>query len=645
MQVGGLGTNPYRADMGSSIDQMFRSGRTTSTAVRYSGALALILGAVLVRAALSPELGSRFPNAASFVACVVAARFLGLGPALFVIAAAVADAFLFGHHPEAGRELLFLVMCAVAVWIVEILRRATVKAEQQAKLAADRLEELERAWAQRQEEEARSAQLRAIVENSDDAIFSEDMEGIIRSWNMGAEHIFGYTAEEAIGMPVSRLLPANREHEVHDIVERVRRGGRVKHFVTQRIRKDGQTIHVSLTVSPIQDGQGRVTGASHIARDITEQTELEEQFRQTQKLESLGVLAGGLAHDFNNLLTGIMGNASLAAEEPRDPERTQRIDEILNASERAALLIRQMLAYAGKGQFVVEPLEISSQIRELLPLLRTSMSRLIDLQLQLEPGLPPIAADRLQIQQVIMNVAINAAEAMEDRPGTVTISTRLKDAGDEREVVLEVRDSGIGMDEATQARMFDPFFTTKFTGRGLGLSAVMGIIRGHQGTISVDSVPGRGTTFTVVFPAMEATGEAAAPGPESGYRGYGKILVVDDEELVRKMARFTLERYGYSVEVAADGPDGCACFAARPDEFAAVLLDLSMPGMSGEEVLRRIRQVRRDVPVVLSSGFTESDAVQRFENLGLAGFLQKPYTATALAKKMKQAVRRPTPHT
>ena len=285
------------------------------------------------------------------------------------------------------------------------------------------------------------------------------------------------------------------------------------------------------------------------------------------------------------------------------------------------------------------------QVREIVPLLRTSISRLIELELRLEPNLPSIAADRSQIQQVVMNLAINAAEAMEERPGAVVITTRSQDAGDERQVVLEVQDAGIGMDEATRSRIFDPFFTTKFTGRGLGLSAVMGIIRGHQGTISVDSTPGQGCTFTVVFPAAGGEASAAGAAAESSYRGYGNVLVVDDEELVRKMARFTLERYGYVVDVASDGREGLAAFAARPDEFAAVLLDLTMPGMTGEEVLRRIREIRQDLPVVLSSGYTESEAVKRFENLGLAGFLQKPYTATALAKRIKQAVRKPATRT
>ena len=244
----------------------------------------------------------------------------------------------------------------------------------------------------------------------------------------------------------------------------------MKHFETVRSRKGGREIHVSLTISPILDDSGKVVGVSNIARDISERKSLEEQLWQTQKLESLGVLAGGLAHDFNNLLTGIMGNASLAMYDLGESSPGwARMQEILQASERAALLVGQMLAYAGKGKYVVERLDLSSQVSEIVTLVQRSIPRLVELDLRLESGLPAVEADRSQIQQIIMNLTMNAAEAIGDRAGTVTVITRSGEANAERQVVLEVRDTGCGMNAETQARIFDPFFTTKFTGRGLGL--------------------------------------------------------------------------------------------------------------------------------------------------------------------------------
>ena len=339
-----------------------------------------------------------------------------------------------------------------------------------------------------------------------------------------------------------------------------------------------------------------------------------------------------------------MGNASLAVIDLENAEAVrERLTEVLAASERAALLVRQMLAYAGKGKFIVEPLDISLQVREIVTLLRTSIPRLIELKLLLVDLLPPVDADRSQIQQVIMNLAINGAEAIGDRAGTLTIATYSREANAEMQVVLEVTDTGCGMDEHTKMRIFDPFFTTKFTGRGLGLAAVMGIIHGHGASVSVTTAPGRGSTFSVVFPVSAAsTTPSAIPAEQRvDLRGYGNILVVDDEELVRSMAKFTLERCGYNVELAQDGRCAVDAFAARPHDFAAVLLDLTMPVMSGEEALQHIQQIRPDVPVVLSSGFSEIEARQRFRKTGLAGFLRKPYTATALAKRIKQAVKRP----
>ena len=502
-----------------------------------------------------------------------------------------------------------------------------------------------------------AAYLAALVESSDDAIIGKSPDGVIQSWNAGAERVYGYKAEEVIGHPMMELLPPERAHEESDILERIRGGTQVVHFETVRVRKDGTQIEVSLTISPIKDKAGRVVGVSHVARDITEQKRTAEQMRQTQKLESLGILAGGIAHDFNNLLTGILGNASLALEDvPPGTAVREAIDAVISASERAAQLSRQMLAYSGKGRFVLEQVDLSARVRDILPLIRAAIPPNIELRLDLDDRLPQIEADAAQMQQLIMNVIINGAEAIpEGARGTLTITTRPQTVGSRRipqgrmaagelspgpHVLFEVRDTGCGMDEATLARIFDPFFTTKFTGRGLGLSAVLGIVRGHRGSVEVDSRPGAGTVFRFLFPAGEAARESEPPPAAaaiSGRAGSGRILVVDDEQIVRNMARQALERYGYTVLLAEDGARGLEIFRGDPG-IQCVVLDLTMPVMSGEETLERMKAVRRDVPIVLSSGFNEAQAVQRFQGKGLAGFLQKPYRAVVLVEKIRSTI-------
>jgi PAS domain S-box-containing protein len=599
--------------------------------------LACAIAALAIRALFAPSLAVA-PFLTSTLAVIAVARYLGARAAVFTIAICCAGSALL-WPVDWLRFATFAAVAAVIVWVIESIRIAHEYAERNAELAKNRLAQLQEEIAKRADEERISAQLRTIVETSDDAVISKNLDSIIQSWNRAAEEIFGYTSAEAVGRPMQILLPPDRLHEESNIIEQIRAGGRVKHFDTVRVRKDGRRIHVSLTVSPMRDARGEIIGVSHIARDISERKEFESQMRETQKLESLGVLAGGLAHDFNNLLTGVMGNASLASQELSQPERArERLDEILQASERAALLVRQMLAYAGKGRFLLERLDLSAQVREILPLLQTSISKMVRIELGLAEHLPPVEADRSQIQQVIMNLTLNAAEAIEDRPGVVTITTSTLEHEGERQVALEVEDTGSGMTEETKARIFDPFFTTKFTGRGLGLAAVTGIVRAHRGAISVASRVGEGTKFTVTLPATSGSITAAAEPPEGELRGEGLVLVADDEELVRNMARVTLERYGYRVEMAADGREALDRFRARPQAFAAVLLDLTMPEMTGEEVLRSIRGVRVDLPVVLSSGYTESEAMKRFHDLGVAGFLQKPYKATTLAQKIKQAL-------
>lgn len=505
--------------------------------------------------------------------------------------------------------------------------------------------------------EAATAQLAAIVESSDDAIVSKNLDGVILTWNAAAERIYGYTADEIRWRHMSVLLPPDRYAEEDGILDRLKRGERVDHFETIRVRKDGAIIEVSLTISPILDKDGRVRGASHVARDITSQKEFQAKLLQTQKLESLGVLAGGVAHDFNNLLVGILANSSLVVNSlaPSNPQR-QVMTEIVTAAERAAGLTRQLLAYAGKGRFMTERVDISALVREISTLVQTSIPRNVQIRLELRDALPAIEGDVNQLQQVIMNLVINGAEAVGDQAGLVIVTSGVQDVDEPysqtvwnrqelapgRYVVVEVNDSGCGMDEETQRKIFDPFFTTKFTGRGLGLAAVMGIVRGHKGALKVYSELGRGSTFKVFFPAMTAASIKPAPAePATELTGRGTVLVVDDEEIVRKAATLSLQRFGYSVRTASDGLEAVELFRELHAEIAVVLLDLTMPGMNGEAVMHQMQLIEPGVRVLLSSGFNEVEVVRNFTGKGLAGFIQKPYTSQALAAKIKAVLEQP----
>jgi len=606
---------------------------------RYLTGIALAVGSVLLRLGLNPFLGKRFPYTTLVIGVLAAAPLAGEGPAALVAVAAGVPLFYLIGDPDPWRFFGAMLISGLIIWVVAQLRKANRKASDSAGLADVRLEQLRIETIERAREEQLSSQLRAVVESSGDAIISKDLNGVIQSWNYGAEQIFGYTAAEVRGKPVSLLIPADREHEEADILERIRRGGRVKHFETIRTRKDGQRIHVSLTVSPIRDRVGQIVGVSDIARDITERRAIEEQLRQTQRLESLGVLAGGLAHHFNNLLTGIVGSASLAMDEDDPMEVRRRLSEILRTGERVALLIRQMLAYAGKGRFVLEPVNLSAEAQEIARLLHASIPENVTLELRLAADLPEVEADRSQIQQIIMNLALNATEAIGARRGTVSITTSARDTDAESQVVLQVTDNGCGMDEETRARIFDPFFSTKFTGRGLGLAAVAGILRAQKGSITVETAPGKGSTFTVVLPAMAMGRADIDPAVQKEIRGYGHLLVVDDEELTRNLARFALERCGYTVQLASDGRSAMEAFAAAPGAFSAILLDLAATVGEGGQALDRMQQINPGVRVVLSSRYPEAEARGKFGDRPVAGFLQKPYTATALARKMKQALR------
>ena len=388
-----------------------------------------------------------------------------------------------------------------------------------------------------------------------------------------------------------------------------------------------------------------------------ERRNLEDQLRHAQKLESLGLLAGGVAHDFNNLLTGILGNASLVREMVgSDSESGRMLGDVVRAAERAADLTRQLLAYAGKGKFVVERVDASALVRSISDLLRSSVPRSVELKLELQPELPVIEGDPSQFQQLIMNLILNAVEATGERPGVVSVRTAVRDirTGDNvahfrpaapepgQYVAIEVADDGCGMSGLVQGQIFDPFFTTKFTGRGLGLAAALGIVRGHGGAIGVQSLEGQGSCFTVLLPVAAGAPPSAGQLADADLiqaSSAGTILIVDDEDVVRHAARATLEHSGYTVFEACDGQDGADLFDRLHDRVSAVLLDWTMPHMGGYELWQHIRRRRPEMPVIISSGFDRSEALAQFGEDSGVEFLQKPYTAATLVRKIQAMLR------
>jgi two-component system, cell cycle sensor histidine kinase and response regulator CckA len=385
---------------------------------------------------------------------------------------------------------------------------------------------------------------------------------------------------------------------------------------------------------------------------VHDQRRTEQLLHERQKLESIGILAGGVAHDFNNLLVGIVGGASFALDIlPPDHELRPILDGVLKAGDRAAQLTRQLLAYAGKGRFQVENVDLAQNLRASWELIQASLPRSVDLKCVIPPDLPLIRTDPTQLQQIMMNLMLNASEAIPpDRQGFVVIradverihaprSTSSGDLSPGEYVVIEVRDNGAGMDAALLSRIFDPFFTTKFTGRGLGLAAVHGIVRSNKGSIEVSSVPGNGSTFRVLLPASAGNGPPAAQPslrtPQTA--GRGLILVVDDEEIVRNTAQAILEHSGHTVEAAASGQDALARLS-RSHGVSLVLLDLNMPGLDGKQTFQAIRRLHPELPVVIYSGYSDSEVRGRFQDEKVNGFLQKPFQLRTLSAKVSEVL-------
>jgi PAS domain S-box-containing protein len=407
----------------------------------------------------------------------------------------------------------------------------------------------------------------------------------------------------------------------------------------------------------VYDDQRQLLFFEGLAIDITARKQaeadkltIERKLLESQKLESLGLLAGGIAHDFNNLLTGIMGHANLARFHPLvDAEVIEHLSKIESGAVRAAELCQQMLAYSGRSNFIVEAVDLNLLIRDTLPLLQGSLSSRARLELTLDVQPMVVMADATQLRQILMNLILNAADALGATGGEITVTTGCREFGREflaaahgadtvspgKYVFMEVRDTGCGMTRDTISKIFDPFFTTKFTGRGLGLAAVLGIVRGHAGALRVCSEVNRGSTFTLILPpSNEAISHREILDTTAPWRSTGRVLVIDDEEPVRNVAAALLETFGFTVVTASSGADGIECF--RESAFDLVLLDLTMPGMNGEETLARLRAISSRVRVLLFSGYSESDRIAQLAASGPLLFLQKPFTRSSLEQKLQE---------
>jgi two-component system, cell cycle sensor histidine kinase and response regulator CckA len=554
--------------------------------------------------------------------------------------------------------------------------------------------------------ERASRWLAAIVESSDDAIATKDLNGVITSWNQAAERLFGYRASEIIGKSVTILIPKERSNEEPEILQRIGRGERIDHYETVRQRKDGSLVEISLTVSPIRDAAGAIIGVSKVARDISkriqaeaalreakeklaksnkeleerikdrtaelaranaallndleEQKRLEAQLRQAQKMESIGTLAGGVAHDFNNVLNIVKSYATAIAAHPAvNEEIAEQLEVIDEAIDRGTSLVHQLLTLARKTEARLASTNINELVAGLANLLKQTLPKTIDVALELRPKLPNVMADPNQITQALLNLCVNARDAM-PKGGKLTLRTRIfhgakvKDsaASAGEYVCVEVMDTGTGMTDGVRSRIFEPFFTTKGIGEGtgLGLAIVYGIVKSHNGAIDVESASERGTTFRLHLPVALSEQGAISDGAvrtqltgRKQRNGEKTVLLVEDEEMMVLLLTKTFSKHGYKVLVALDGEEALNLFDHHKHEIDVVLLDIGLPKKAGWDVILKMKEVNPDVNVVVSSGYIDPESKTRMHRAGVRDFIDKPYTPDAVIETLESVLERTDP--
>jgi len=517
-------------------------------------------------------------------------------------------------------------------------------------------EELRRASAElevRKARELRDSQMRLalIVDSSQDAIIGKNLDGIVTHWNKGAEEIYGYTAQEMIGRHISSLAAPDKADEIKQILEHIRKGERVGYFESVRITKDGRKLNMSISVSPIHNADGKIVGASTIARNITAQKKTEEQLQQSQKMEAIGRLAGGVAHDFNNLL-GIVTACSELLRSHASANSLEYIDNIREATKRGATLTRQLLAFSRRQTVQKQLLDLNERLKEVRKLLRPLMGDDVEIVHLPKSANAIIEADPGQIDQIVLNLAVNARDAM-PRGGKLILETGVFDfdeffarehpgmsAG--RYVLLAISDNGIGMDEGTRTRIFEPFFTTKESGKGtgLGLATVYGIVKQSEGHIWVYSEVGHGTTFKIYLPSAEMklvklqeTRDETLPRRREGVT----VLLVEDDAMMRRLIRKMLEDHGYNVLEAADGYAAMDAIASQNREVDLTLTDVVMKGMTGPDLALKLIDSFPRMKVVYMSGYTGELVTNHGPGNGMR-LLEKPFTRLALLRMLDAAL-------
>jgi PAS domain S-box-containing protein len=496
--------------------------------------------------------------------------------------------------------------------------------------------------------------LATIVESSEDAILAQTETGKIQSWNRGAERLFGFKAAEIVGRSIRVLVPAERQQEEDEILEKIRAGQTVKQFETERITKNGELVHISLTITPIRDGSGAITGSSEIARNITEKKQMERQLQQIQKLEAIGQLTDGIAHDFNNLLGVMMGNMDLLERMVAGNEAAmKRLRPAQKAAARGADLTRRLRAFCSNVDLKPAPTELHQSVLNVIEMARALGSE-INIATQIDDSLPLILVDAAGLESALLNLAVNARDAMPDG-GTLTFTTRVSNLRENYPPVqtgelppgdyacISVSDTGCGMSKETLARVFEPFFTTKPRGKGtgLGLSSVYGFVKQSGGTTRVYSEPGFGTTVTIYLPIAEGAGEVAATAPVAAVRTGGKVLVVDDEVDLLEVATAYLTDMGYTTFQAEDGAKALQVIDQHQD-IDLIVTDVVMPGgMNGLELAQEVRQRLPRAKLIYSSGFPAYALKDRSLHMADCPVLQKPYERAGFKAIVMAAMEEP----